>query len=217
MSRGYQKAPTERAAASSPGEYSLLVVELSDEFGPRRHPDKPNLRVDVVIGDPDTRFDQMKLSGRRHSTVRELGIRVRGDLTPKVRASTVKTARAAKTELIRDLNRQGYTVNGYTMAWHVYVIELKDSVGPRKNPQLPWVYVGQTSRDVEFRYRQHAEGARNSRGRLYNNAAKKHHLCLRPDLYENEPTLFTADDAKHAERELADRLRRAGYSVKGGH
>jgi hypothetical protein len=217
MPSGYQQAQTEQTAASPPYGYALLVVELSDKFGPRRHPDKPNLRVDVVIGDPYARFDQIKLSGLRHSKVREFGIRVRGDLTPKIRPPTDRTARASKTELIKDLNRQGYSVNGYTTVWHVYVIELKGSVGPRMNPQLPWVYVGQTSRDVELRYRQHADGVRNSRGPLYSRAANQHHLCLRPDLYENEPTLFSADDAKHAEREFADRLRRAGYSVKGGH
>jgi hypothetical protein len=169
VSSGFQRAQTEEATAPSVDGEALLVVELSDEFGQRRHPDKPNLRVDIVQGDRHVRFDQITRSGRRHSAVREFGLRVRDDLTPEMKVSTNKAVRTAKKELIKDLNRQ------------------------------------------------HTEGARNARGRLYSPAVNKHHACLRPDLYKNEPTLFSVDDSKRAERELADRLRNAGYSVKGGH
>jgi len=217
MSNGYQRAQTDIAPQPSRGGESLLVVELSDDVGPRRHPDKPNLSVNVVIGDPHGRFEQIKRSGRGPAKVRDFGLRPRDDLTPELKSSTRKAVEVAKTKLIKDLRQQGYTVNGTTNVWHVYVIELDDSVRPKRKTELPWVYVGETSLGIEDRYRQHTEGAHNARGRLYSPVVMKHHVRLRPDLYETEPTLFSQDDSKRAERALADRLRRTGYSVKGGH
>lgn len=197
--------------------YSVLVVELSDDFGPRRRPDRPNLYVGVVLGDPHIRFDAIRASKRRRAAVRNFGVRVRDDLTPPLISESEESARETASRLIKKLKRRGYAVNGYTTVWHVYVIELKDTVGPRRDPRFPWVYVGETSIGVEERYRQHVEGARNRRGRLFSPVVMKHHLRLRPDLYEAAPVLFSAHDAKKAERDLAERLASIGYSVKGGH
>jgi hypothetical protein len=101
--------------------------------------------------------------------------------------------------------------------YQVYVIELSDDVGPRQNPDLPWVYVGQTALSPEQRFRQHRDGARNERGPLASKWPRRYGIRLRPDLYDQEPVFGTRRDAELAEAALAARLRDLGYSVKGGH
>ena len=59
------------------------------------------------------------------------GVCLRADLAANYSPTTEKDARRQKTKLTNKLNRQGYTVNGDTRVWHLYVIELDDAVGPR--------------------------------------------------------------------------------------
>ena len=44
------------------------------------------------------------------------------------------------------------------MPCYVYVIELNDNVGPRRDARFPNVYVGETCRSREERFRQHKSG-----------------------------------------------------------
>ncbi len=201
----------------SASHHRLLVVELDDQAGPRRRADRPNLYVGTTSGDPQERFRQIRASAKRHPLVREHGLRVRGDLTRSYRPTTANDVQRQKRKLVHKLRRQGYTVNGDTTVWHVYVIELDEMVGTSLHPDKPWVYVGETSIPVEDRFQQHLTGARNGKGRLFSPVVHRHGVRLRPDLYEAEPTLYTADDAKVAETALAGRLAASGYSVKGGH
>lgn len=101
--------------------------------------------------------------------------------------------------------------------YRLYVIELSDDVGPRTDPDLPWVYVGETTLSAEARFRQHVDGARNTRGPLYSRWPRRFGVRLRPDLHDAERTWPTREEAKRAESELAESLRQRGYSVKGGH
>ncbi len=61
--------------------------------------------------------------------------------------------------------------------YYVYVIELDDTVGHRRNPRYPNVYVGQSAVPPAQRFRQHKEGYRSSRH------VRKHGKHLRPGLY----------------------------------
>lgn len=97
-----------------------------------------------------------------------------------------------------------------TPEYRLYVIELSDDVGPREDPALPWVYVGQSALSPEERFEQHRTGARNVRGPLYSKWPRRHGLRLRPDLYEQEPVLQSRHDAELAEARLAERLRSLG-------
>lgn len=107
----------------------------------------------------------------------------------------------------------------------VYVIEVDDSVktrarvqrlNPRANPELPCVYVGQTSKDPEVRFQQHQQGR--SWGRdLAGRFMAGHCVRLRPELSKGYPEDMTELDAMKAERELAEKLRKLGYTVIGGH
>ncbi len=65
------------------------------------------------------------------------------------------------------------------MAKSVYVVELKAEAGRRRDPRIPWVYVGSSARDPETRYQQHLRGYKSSR------LVKRFALRLRPDLYED--------------------------------
>ena len=95
--------------------------------------------------------------------------------------------------------------------YYVYVIELDDSVGPRRDPRYPSVYVGQSVVPPAERFRQHKEGYRSSRH------VRKHGKYLRPRLYRHFNPMATRSEAIATERELARRLRNRGYTVYGGH
>jgi hypothetical protein len=84
----------------------------------------------------------------------------------------------------------------------VYVIELDRAAGRRRDPRIPWVYVGSSARSPEKRYAQHLRGYKSAR------LVKRHALRLRPDLYEDLGTFKGSKTACRAEtkraRELAD-------------
>ncbi len=95
--------------------------------------------------------------------------------------------------------------------YYVYVIELDDTVGHRRNPRYPNVYVGQSAVPPAQRFRQHKEGYRSSRH------VRRHGTHLRPGLYRRFNPMATREEAVAMERELARRLRNRGYTVYGGH
>jgi hypothetical protein len=95
--------------------------------------------------------------------------------------------------------------------YYVYVIELDDTVGDRRDPKHPSVYVGQSAVPPAERFRQHKEGYRSSRH------VRKHGKYLRPGLYRHFNPMATREEAVAMERELARRLRNRGYTVYGGH
>ncbi len=103
------------------------------------------------------------------------------------------------------------------MAYHLYVIELDPGVrrsgrfrkaNPRMTIALPCLYVGQTARTPEFRFRQHLRG-----GRLANSFVKRYGLRLLPNLYRKYNPIPTRKDALELEKYLAARLRAAGHGV----
>jgi len=199
-------------------QHRVFVVELDDQFGPRRRADRPNLYVGTTIDDPELNFERMKRSSKRHRVVREHGVRLRQDLVASYPPTTAADIRRQKRKVIDKLMRKGFTVNGDLRVWRLYVIELEDTVGPRADPRYPWVYVGETSIDVDERIRQHFEEARTAKGYpLYSKWVYRHGLRPREDLYRAEPPQYTHEDALIAERMLGERLRAAGYSVKGAH
>lgn len=91
------------------------------------------------------------------------------------------------------------------MSARVYVIELAAGAGRRRDPRIPWVYVGSSARDAEIRFAQHRRGYRSS------GLVKRFGLRLRPDLYEDLPGYKTSRDAGSAEAERARELAAAGF------
>lgn len=100
----------------------------------------------------------------------------------------------------------------------VYVILLDDAVrknrmvsrlNPNRNPAKPCVYVGMTGLPVDHRFENHRNGYKSAR------AVQKYGVRLMPELYEHlNPMPFEA--AAQMEKDLAEDLRKEGYTVLGG-
>jgi hypothetical protein len=102
---------------------------------------------------------------------------------------------------------------------NVYVVLLDPSVGrirkvlaenPKRDPKKPCVYVGMTGLTPEQRFANHKAGIKDAW------VVKRYGLRLLPELYAHlNPMPFEA--AAQMERDLAEDLRKAGYTVTGGH
>jgi hypothetical protein len=102
---------------------------------------------------------------------------------------------------------------------NVYVVLLDPAVSklrkvrmlnPKRDPAKPSVYVGMTGLTTEERFKNHKSGVKSSP------FVKRYGLKLLPELYEHlNPMPFEA--AAQMERDLTEDLRRAGYTVLGGH
>ena len=84
------------------------------------------------------------------------------------------------------------------------------AVNPDRDPKKPCVYVGMTGLAPEERFANHKAGMKDAP------LVKRHGIRLLPELYAHlNPMPFEA--AAQMEKDLADDLRRAGYTVTGGH
>jgi hypothetical protein len=102
---------------------------------------------------------------------------------------------------------------------HVYVVLLDPAAArlrsvrlanPNRDPRKPCVYVGMTGLTPEERFANHKQGTKAAL------VVKKHGQRLMPELYAHlNPMPFAA--AVQMEQDLAEDLRRAGYTVAGGH
>ena len=102
---------------------------------------------------------------------------------------------------------------------NVYVVLLDSAVGklrkvkslnPKRDPKKPCVYVGLTGLTPKERFENHQQGIKSS---LF---VKRFGLRLLPELYAHlNPMPYEA--AAQMERDLTEDLRRAGYTVVGGH
>jgi len=87
----------------------------------------------------------------------------------------------------------------------VYVIELAAGAGRRRDPRIPWVYVGSSAREPEIRFEQHRRGYKSAR------LVKRFALRLRPDLYEDLPAFRGSAAAREAEERRARALAGCGF------
>jgi hypothetical protein len=102
---------------------------------------------------------------------------------------------------------------------NVYVVLLDSAVGkirkvraenPKRNPKKPCVYVGMTGLTPEERFANHKAGIKDAW------VVKRYGIKLMPELYAHlNPMPFEA--AVQMEKDLAEDLRRAGYTATGGH
>ena len=91
------------------------------------------------------------------------------------------------------------------MASRVYVIELDRAAGRRRDPRIPWVYVGSSARSPEKRFEQHRDGYRSS------GLVKRFAVRLRPDLYEDLGPFKGSRLAREAEIARAVELAGCGF------
>jgi hypothetical protein len=101
----------------------------------------------------------------------------------------------------------------------VYVVLLKAEIckirkvraeNPKRDPSKPCVYVGLTGLTPTERFANHEDGTKAA------SLVKRFGVRLLPELYEHlNPMPYEA--AAQMEKDLAEDLRRAGYTVLGGH
>ena len=101
----------------------------------------------------------------------------------------------------------------------VYVVLLEQAAGklrkvradnPKRQAKKPCVYVGMTGLTPEERFKNHKAGTKAS------SVVRRYGIRLLPELYEHlNPMPYEA--AARMEVDLAEDLRRAGYTVTGGH
>jgi hypothetical protein len=197
---------------AKPQQYWLIVIEL-DDVVPRRDPKKPNLYVAKTVTPPEERFLAIQRSKKSHWYTGHV-LRLRADLANSRSYKSSEDAKQAFTKLTRKLTSEGYTVNRNTQVWTVYVIELDRTAVT--NPGKGYVYVGETSRTPEERFRQHMDGDRNKHGRLFAGVVKQHGVRLRTDLAPRKK-YFDKASAKRGEKEHFELLKSKGFNVKGGH
>ncbi len=102
---------------------------------------------------------------------------------------------------------------------NVYVVLLDSAAGrlravraanPKRDPKKPCIYVGMTGLTPEDRLTNHKAGTKAAL------VVERYGLRLLPQLYAHlNPMPYEA--AAQMEQDLADDLRRAGYTVTGGH
>ena len=111
------------------------------------------------------------------------------------------------------------TASPTSAPYHVYVIELPESVGGdpkvrrrnlQRNLARPCVYVGQTAKDPETRLDEHR------RGYKANAFVHAHGGELMTELCVALPEGSTRDDALRVEERVARQLRRRGFGVWWG-
>jgi predicted metalloendopeptidase len=197
---------------STSQKYWLIVIELDDVVD-RRDPRKPNLYVAKTVTPPEERFATVQRTKKKHWYTEHVK-RLRTDLGTSRTYKSGEEAKQALLKLTRKLTSEGYTVNRNTQVWTVYVIELDKTAVT--NPGKGYVYVGETSRTPEERFKQHRDGARNKKGRLYAGVVKQHGVKLRPDLAPRKK-YFDHASAKRGEKEHFEFLKSKGFNVKGGH
>jgi hypothetical protein len=81
---------------------------------------------------------------------------------------------------------------------------------PNRDPKKPCVYVGMTGLTPDERMANHKQGIKSA------SVVKRYGLHLMPELYAHlNPMPFEA--AAQMEKDLAEDLRRVGFTVTGGH
>jgi predicted GIY-YIG superfamily endonuclease len=112
-----------------------------------------------------------------------------------------------------------FTATAPTQHHNVYVVLLDPAIAklrkvrlinPDRDPKKACLYVGMTGLAPEERFANHQAGVKSS---AY---VKRFGIRLLPELYAHlNPMPY--DAAVHMEKDLTDDLRRAGYTVVGGH
>lgn len=96
---------------------------------------------------------------------------------------------------------------------NLYIILLTGLSGKKPGYGL---YVGETSKPPDARFKEHAQGKRNRKGPLFSRVVHRHGKCLLPTLYGHLNPLSRAE-AKELEVEITEALRLEGIPVYGGH
>lgn len=195
---------------------NLVVIELTE--GERRVPDRPHLYVLRTQRTPEAVLNTVK-EGNGPKWIVGTAKKLRSDLIPKYRTTRkLKVAELRVRRLKVDLAQRGFAINGDAKTWRVYVLDVDADITPsirnrgRKNHV---VYVGQTSKKIETRLREHrGEAFGNSGKYLGSRRTKGRNPRINKSLTPKKKC-FTQLDAEKFEVEYSHKLEKAGYRVLG--
>ena len=181
-------------------------------------PGKPHLYVTVSQLEP-TQFLDSLMSPASKLKLPGKPLRLRQDLIPKYkpsRQSTVIARRLAETK--QALRQLGHAVNGDYKVWSVYVLDLDpDNPIPivDRGKKNHVVYVGQTSKEIETRLKEHRGEAFGKSGRyLGSRRTKGRNPTINKSLTPKKKC-FSQLDAEKFEVEYSHKLQKAGYRILG--
>ena len=195
-------------------EWFLWSAEVDESFGAPLVVGRPNLWVGRTRQDPETHVAQLG-RGRRRSMLKGHVVGPRLDLCRR-EAMTDWTSRREKSDLMARLRELGHRVNGTPPhEYRVYVIEMTDDGHARENdPALPWVYVGETTKAVDERIREHRDDLRSGKGHgLSAQPFPERFVRGRPDLFECHSPVYSRADSQALENRVKADLAKRGYTV----
>lgn len=180
--------------------YVVVVLETTD-ISPRRRSNLPNLFVKIVKSVDGDLIDRIR---RRRTRLGKSLVSIREDLQPNLEFQSKEEAISARDEMASRLSKLGYTVNpNATAAYSIYVLELTS-----KNSKKRRFYVGQTSKIVDDRIKEHQSGIRASR-------SVKNDFVRRVIEFEPSRKFASKWDAESEETELGLKLIEQGFDVVG--
>jgi hypothetical protein len=208
----------------------LCVFELDDSAGQRRVPGKPLLKLEQKAIKPGRDLDAW-LEKAKANKRPEL-VRVRYDLMPDdqqhggrlkpYKCPLEKELHNTAPKALREkLRCQGFTVDGVTDMYLLYVIELDDSrIAKKLEGYRGYRYVGQTELSPKERARQHELGPQYPWKKKPNHSRPAHNyfrkLALEPLPPKFRKTLLCRSAALRAERDLRLYFVSKGYEVEAG-
>ena len=214
---------TRKSKAKKSLPHRIWLAEIANPRFPRHADlDRPQLVIGLCQGDALGHINELNQQNKTQSRFAQLfPYRPRMDLLDALprdirgpaNYKKFKAAKARRRKVREQFQEQGYVVGirPDTVLYTIYVVNLSDTTGPRKNPK-PWVYVGQTVRTPEERLRQHLDGHRTASKWVH-----KHGFDLNQELMRGVPQARFRQDALYLETQHAARLEEAGFNIKGGH
>lgn len=219
--------PTPNTSSGSQHEW-LCVFEVDKPAADRRHATLEHVHVAKTLTPPGPELDDRVRTDRKWRKRRfrkvlyelmprddEKGGRRMPFIMPGEKRAATKATKALRDRL----SGLGYTVNGDSTVWRLYVIELVQERVPTSQSSRGYVYVGQTSLPVAERAKQHRLGpAYADRYTKFSRVCHRYFKQLRLDLLPRWAckTFFSRCAALQAEGRLRLHFERAGYKVEGG-
>ena len=185
--------------------YRVIVVEATGGV-PGVDPDTPCFFISVR-GQSATRAPG--LPTRLPDWVKDASPVLRTALMPRRTFADKQSARNKKRTLVRQLVRKGWFVNLKRHTYSLYVIELRPPARHPEDAPVP-LYVGQTSKPIEERFKEHMEGGKRASRKVFRRGIR-----LRRDLILDQQDYYFQDDAIKAETRLGIRLQKRGHRIYG--
>jgi hypothetical protein len=195
----------------------LIAVQLDDN-AKTCVPGKPHLYVTVSQLEP-TQFLESLQSPSSKVKLPGKPVRLRQDLIPKYKPSRESTVIARRlVETKQALRERGHAVNGDCRVWSVYVLDL-DADNPTpivdRGKKNHVVYVGQTSKDVATRLKEHRGEAFGKSGKYLGSRRTKGRNPRINKSLTPKKKCFTRLEAEKYEAQYSHKLKKAGYRVLG--